>query len=212
MHAMHRRTEAWVLVVALAACFQATAVAGVLPVYDIPRIDNVVIDGNDADWGSRGGLRVDLLAAMDGDFKALDDHATRLRVAWDMNGLLLLVYVWDDVWVEHPEDRGIWIGDGVEVFLAPHRGARDRCQWLIAPGMTKLQPEPRWYHFERRQAAAVKNLPAELEVARTKTENGHVLETRLPWSALAIRPASGRRDRRPPRPVQDLAGRRAVRQ
>ena len=161
-------------------------------IYDVPRMDNVVIDGRYNDWGSEGGFRVDLLAPVGVPLKSQSDHDARFRLAWNDRGLLLLVFIRDNVWLEHPKDDWLWRYDGVEVFLAPEPGADDLCQWVISPGMTAEQPAARTQFCEFRQDEALKELPAQMKAARTKTANGCVVEALLPWAALAIEPGIGR--------------------
>ena len=161
------------------------------PIYDVPRMDSVRIDGKADDWGD-GGLRVDLLMPVRGDLKVADDHDAAIRLGWNRAGLLLLVTVRDDVWVEYTSEDGLWRQDSIETFLAPRRGAPNNCQWVFGPGMDPRHPKPRWYHHDHRKDEALKKLPAEAVAARTKIKGGCVLEALLPWSPLAITPTVGR--------------------
>lgn len=171
-------------------CCSAAADA---PVYEIPRIDKITIDGKADDWaGAGGGFRVEILCSPDGRAKPPADHDARLRMAWNDSGLLLLAAVRDDKWVEHADKGWLWRYDGVEVFLAPRPGDKQMCQWAISPGMTPEQTSLRWKLHDHRKDDALKKLPAALKAARRKTDTGYLLELLVPWSPLAIRPKAGR--------------------
>ena len=80
------RTKATVFLVGLASL---TAPVSAGPgVQDVPRLENVVIDGQPDDWGERG-LRANLLAPVTGwpaqpaVLRSLADHDVRIRVGWD---------------------------------------------------------------------------------------------------------------------------------
>jgi len=161
------------------------------PVYDIPLMENVAIDGKADDWGGRG-FRVELLAPVGAPIKSTADHDARFRLGWNKEGLLVLVSVRDNVWLEHEDPGWLWKYDGVELFLAPQRNAEDLCQWIVSPGMTAEQKELRTQFCEFRKDETLKKLPTAIEVARTKTQDGCLIEVLLPWDSLAIDPKTGR--------------------
>jgi len=162
------------------------------PVYDIPLLNNVVIDGDTGDWGTEGGFRVDLLAPVGAELKSRDDHDARFRLGWNKKGLLVLVSVRDNTWLEHEDPGWLWKYDGVELFLAATSGASNFCQWVISPGMTPDQKELRWKLHDYRKDRKLKTLAADLTVSRKRTETGFAVEALLPWSCLAIKPEVGR--------------------
>ena len=163
------------------------------PIYDIPRMDKIVIDGKADDWGE-GGFRVEMMEQIWGDKqdKRATDHNVRFRLAWNRKGLLILATITDDKWLEYAEKNEMWRQDAMEVFLAPKRGAPDLCQWVITPGMGKDRPKLRVNFHDNRKTKSLKTLPAEAEFARTKNKNTVVIEGCLPWSSLAIKPVLGR--------------------
>ena len=65
------------------------------PVYDVPQMKAVVIDGKAGDWGD-GGFRVDLLQRQGGDDDPAADHDSAVRLGWNDSGLLVLVWIRDD--------------------------------------------------------------------------------------------------------------------
>ena len=174
------------------AVFPVAAQAGEgSPIFDIPRLDKIAIDGKADDWGD-GGFRVDLLTPVSGDLKPITDHDARVRLGWNDRGLLVLALIRDNEWLEHPKDTDLWQCDALEVFLSERCGSANMCQWIISPGMDPEQPEPRWRLYDFRREPALKGLPAEPTVARAKGGDLCVLEVLLPWSALRIDPQVGR--------------------
>lgn len=159
-------------------------------VYDIPLMDKVVVDGNPEDWEGQG-FRVDLLLPPRGEPLAASDHSARCRLGWNREGLLVLVAVGDDTWIEHKDEGWLWRYDGVELFLAQERGAPDYGQWVVSPGMSSAQPTLRWKFHDHREDADLKKAPAALTAARSRTEAGYVLEALLPWRSLGPTPGMG---------------------
>ena len=92
---MHlRQVSCYVLLCAVLCAGRMTLAATTAKpvVYDIPRLDNITIDGKGDDWGTRG-FRVD--AFKDVSESLLDNPRTALsdvtmRMGWDARGLLLL--------------------------------------------------------------------------------------------------------------------------
>lgn len=159
------------------------------PIFDIPRMESIVIDGNAADWGDNG-FRVDLLMPVEGDLRPAADHSARVRLAWCSKGLLMLAFVQDDQWVESPSLGSLWQGDALEVFMAPKKGHKDCCQWCISPGMGSQFPQPRW-NFHEGRSKEMRDRPTDIVVARTKVGAGYVLEALLPFASLDIQGEMG---------------------
>ena len=65
-----------------------------LPIFDLPRLNGIVIDGNTKDWADQG-LRVEILAATDGAQQNPKEFSGSFRAAWNEIGLLLAVEVRD---------------------------------------------------------------------------------------------------------------------
>ncbi|MBV9852546.1 MAG: serine hydrolase [Armatimonadetes bacterium] len=155
-------------------------------VFDAPRLEGIIIDGDAGDWGGRG-LAVEVLAGDGGAVRPPDDLDARLRLGWDARGLLLLIAVRDDVPVEHPEQ--FHLGDSVELFVARKVGAAGHYQVLLSPGRDPKHPELRHRLQDFRQGEG--RAPLSLTAARTVNETGYVLEVLLPWSSLGTTPAVG---------------------
>lgn len=152
----------------------------------LPRIDNVDIDGAAADWADRG-LHVRLYRpAAKGRWEETDHAAVRL--GWDNTGLLALVRVQDDKWVEADKDNMLWKLDGVELYMATEPGSPQYYQVVISPGMTENHPELRSTMYDKRYSKEGK-LAA--EIARSGRGEECIIEARLPWSNLGMTPAEG---------------------
>jgi len=160
-----------------------------LPRYDIPRLRNIVIDGQGDDWGD-AAFCVDLLTPVDGKIWPADEHHASLRLGWDERGLLLLIDVADKDWSESPDNNQLWMRDSLELYLAPFRGASDSCQWVISPGMAADQPEARSQFYDNRQRKL--RSANSMVFARSKEGNRCRLEVLLPWSMIGIEPHVGR--------------------
>jgi len=162
------------------------------PVYDIPRLGDVAIDGKADDWADNG-FRVEMMKQIWGEEqeKVGADHNAQFRLGWDRKGLLILARITDDKWLEHPERGMMWSRDAMEVFLAPHRGSSNICQWVVSPGMGKEQKVIRTNFHDKRHTPSLKALRAEAEFVATKNGNTATIEGRLPWSSLAIKPDRG---------------------
>jgi len=159
------------------------------PVFGVPKLDNTAIDGKEDDWGDRG-FRVNILADAFGKVPAAKDFVAKFRLGWNENGLLVLVTVSDDVFLEpatKPEE--LWKGDSIEFFMCTERGGSDSFQVVIAPGCDPNSPEIRTNISDYRKNKGEK---LALEVARTKTDKGYVMEALLPWKNLAIEPQEGK--------------------
>ncbi|HOS42884.1 MAG TPA: prolyl oligopeptidase family serine peptidase, partial [Armatimonadota bacterium] len=162
----------------------------------IPRLTGITIDGDSADWGDRG-FRIDQLLPWGGPsvrarLTTVADHDAQVRLGWDDAGLLVLVTVRDDVWVEEAEVSQLGRYDALEVYLSPERGSPEILQWVIGPGMTPEQPALRWHLYDYRTAEELLAIPAAPEAARRTIAGGLRVELRLPWAALGITPAVGR--------------------
>jgi hypothetical protein len=173
----------------------APAAAGEVPappVFDIPRLGNMTIDGKPDDWGC-WGFRVDVLTDVAGKALPTANYDAAFRLGWDENGLLVLITVQDDVFLE-PFTTGadLWKGDSIELFLATRRGGEDCFQVVFAPGCDPKTDKGRYNLSDYRKNEELKKTPLELKVKRTKTEHGFVLEVLLPWKNLGIEAKEGR--------------------
>ena len=74
----------------------AAQTAAPSPVFDVPRLDKIAVDGKPDDWGERG-FKVEVLAPLEGAPRPPSDLGGAFRLGWDARGLLVLAMVRDDV-------------------------------------------------------------------------------------------------------------------
>jgi predicted esterase len=157
------------------------------PLYDIPKLDKITIDGSPADWKDHG-LRVDVLANASGKVQPRSDIDASLRLGWNDRGLLALVTVMDDIPLEDANPTG---GDSVEMFLSPRVGAADAIRVAIGPGVDPKQPRLRTRVFDLRTDPHLRKTAPTVSAARTRIDGGYIIEALIPWSNLGIKPQVG---------------------
>ena len=169
------------------------AAAAALPeddmVFDVPRLEGVVVDGDGSEWGDRG-LRIGVIKSKEGTPTPAADLDVRFRLGWDDQGLLLLLTVHDDVPVEHPSMTELWSKDSVELFASTEPGAKTLYQVYLGPGRDPEFPEVRRKFFDHREGGE-SMAGLELRAARSLTETGYVFEVLMPWANLGREPATG---------------------
>jgi CubicO group peptidase (beta-lactamase class C family) len=160
------------------------------PLYDIPKLAGIQIDGQAADWGDQG-FRVEMMKDENGQYLPAQDFDGAFRLGWNDEGLLLLVTVHDDQFVESPSEAELWKLDGLEIFVADRKGGLDMVQPCITPGLDPEHPELRWHIHDHRQSESVKSIPADITAHRIRTADGYILEALLPWKNLNLHPKLG---------------------
>jgi len=159
------------------------------PVFDIPRIEGIAIDGKTDDWGDKG-FRVGPFVSRDGTLRSPEDFDPSFRLGWDERGVLLMVRVRDQSIAEAETRRELWRGDSIEVFMATSWRARPAFRLAMGTGADRRYPDLRTYIWDYRRGAVAGKLTA--EAAGGKTEEGYLVEALLPWKNLDITPAAGR--------------------
>jgi len=117
-----KKINPWFSILILCVFIVATANADDSPLFDVPRLHGISIDGTPADWGD-SGFRVGIIASADGKMLPAADLNVDFRLGWDESALFLLLTVSDDVAVEYPEEGSLWQKDSVELFVADKRGS-----------------------------------------------------------------------------------------
>jgi len=159
------------------------------PVFDVPQLRDIVVDGRAGDWGDRG-LRVEALCATQPMPTSAADFSARARLGWCDDGLLALVTVQDDVPNEEPNDFMLWARDCVEMSLAAEPGG-DQFQVIISPGVDPEHPAPRVRAYDQRKNAELRRAALSATAAAARSEGGYTVEALLPWRDLGLRPALG---------------------
>lgn len=177
-----------VLLFGLALCWPAAAEIPNLPPFDVPRIEGIRIDGNADDWADKG-FRVDIMTAVDGRTLPPANFDPVFRLAWNEQGLLLLIVVRDDVATESNDENTLAQKDSIEIVLAAEFGGEDHYHLIIAPGFASESAGLRAKTFDWRKKEPKQPIAHEA-VARRDNETGTV-EILLPWSNLGILPERG---------------------
>ena len=168
------------------------AVEGDTQVFDIPRLDNIVIDGKADDW-SDAGFMVKAMTywVLNGpNPPAGADCDAVFRLGWNDSGILLWVAVRDEKIKEHPSIEALWEMDSVGIFLADKLGSTSTFQLQIAPGLDNEHKELRSFFYDRRSEALKQN-KLTAEIARAVIAGGYAVEVMIPWKNLGIEPKIG---------------------
>lgn len=174
----------------LAAALSARAEPNSDPLFEIPFLDGIVIDGRTNDWGENG-FRVEVMKDEEGRYLPATDFDAGFRLGWNTNGLLVLVHARDDAFVESPSEAELWKLDGVEMFMATRKGGPDMVQPCFTPGMDPSHPSLRWHIHDYRQNPELTRTEATATAASMRTPDGYVLEACLPWTNLGLAPRTG---------------------
>lgn len=186
-----RHLGAAVLVAAATASVGLAQLDAPSRLYDIPRLDNIVIDGKADDWGDRGYI-IDDIRKLNSPGRGVDVDA---RIGWNDKGLLLFLNLADSRWVEADKVEELWRGDSVEIAMTPRKADPNMVQCLIATGMDTNHPALRkWTYDYRKDEDLLKTPVGTAGVAVVKDADGRrcALEILFPYEGLGIEPRVGR--------------------
>lgn len=158
------------------------------PVFDIPRLDGITIDGKSDDWGE-GGFHVRSLMSADGKMCLPEDFDPSLRLGWNDKGVLLLAQVRDQTIIEHPDPSQLWAKDSIEVLMGDRRGTKEIYQTAAGTGADPNYPKARKYFWDYRKTFKSKLTG---EAAGSKMDGGYVVEMLMPWEHIRVKPVLGR--------------------
>ena len=156
---------------------------------DIPRLEDISIDGSPDDWQERGYV-AESLVSQQGFMRLPKDFDPSFRLGWNDRGLLVLVKVRDDEPLEDERPAYLWAGDSIEAFMSPQQGSKGCYQVAISTGADPRFAETRTHFYDNRRGVATGNLS--VEVVSKKVEGGYVAEALLPWKNVGVDPAVGR--------------------
>ena len=159
------------------------------PVFDIPRIDGITIDGKNDDWRDKG-FRVETMVSDSGEVRLPWDFNPSFRLGWDDHGLLVLVTVTERQIVEADAPCDLDQKDSVEMLMGVAPGSPRLFRLLAGTGADPRFPQLRTFIRDRRAPPDSKQI--EVETAVQRTPSGYSLEVRLPWSNLGISPEIGK--------------------
>jgi len=175
--------------VALLVLRQRTSLAQVVDreVFDVPRISHIVVDGKGDDWAGRG-FDAGILVRGRNPAGAATDGWASLRLGWDERGLLVLLDVRDDQFMESDKDAKLFPGDLIKVFVYDSFGSVNGWSARVSPGMDPKHSEVRILPWDERTPL---KLTYSLTASRIKTEHGYQMEMLLPWENLQRQPKLG---------------------
>jgi hypothetical protein len=154
-------------------------------VFDIPRMENITIDGKADDWGD-GGFRVEVMTPVSGQLQPADKGDAKFRLGWNDQGLLLMVSMKDDI--EAKDSSGeLASADYVEMHVADRLNSRNRYRVVVFPGHDPENPKKQRRIFD--PFYSLRTL--KLDLASQKVQGGYVLEAMLPWQNLWFKPVEG---------------------
>lgn len=156
-----------------------------------------VIDGDPDDWElvpAAITLNKSHIVWGKAQHKGDEDLSGTVRLAYDENYLYLLVEVVDEA-IKTASDKGIFVSDHVELDFAPvykdnASGPRQK-DWRIlgfTPGTVETSGDP----LADMEADVIAAFPETLDysgvdVGSSITEDGYVIEARIPWKTLGIK-------------------------
>ncbi len=159
------------------------------PVYQIPLIEDLTVDGSENDWGTQG-FRVEILTAPDGQILPFDDFDVKFRLGWNQEGLFVLAAVRDDLPVESESLSRLWRCDCIEISIAKDLVHSNMYMLAVAPGADTKYGEARSQIYDwRSEGEKIRDVL--WKAAGRAIEGGYFVETMLPWENLGLNPKMG---------------------
>jgi hypothetical protein len=159
--------------------------------FDIPYLKNITIDGKQFDWG-QNGFKVESLSfpSLETDnFPDAESLYASFRLAWNENGLLLLLRVLDDKLEEAPNLDDLGQFDSFELFIGDNASPENIIHVGISPGVDDQQPNLRKTSWDLRYNNALIKNKITFEAARNIIPGGgYLAEALVPWKILGISP------------------------
>src|SRR3954463_240811 len=82
------------------------------PVFEIPHLDKITVDGKADDWGDKG-FHIDVLAENSPNLRAAGNFYSNVRLGWNDAGLCILMQINDDVNLEDANEDRLWSKDSI---------------------------------------------------------------------------------------------------
>lgn len=180
-----------IAVILLASVGSQLAAAPKPPVFDIPELKEISIDGKADDWKNQG-FQVEMFSNATGKPLTDTDWDCSMQLGWDSRGLLVLMKVKDTTPSESEKIDLLWENDSIELFIAEKLGGVELYQTVFSPGYTSTQKELRHYFYDRRADAALRSKNLTVTAARSILKDGYMVEALFPWDNIGITPKRGR--------------------
>lgn len=166
----------------------ASIVASESQVFQVPRVEGIMVDGSADDWRKQG-FRVEFLTDPDGKVLPAEDFDVKFRLGWNQEGLLVLAVIRDDIALEHQHLSRLWRCDCVEIFVSERKGSSNRYSLSIASGADPAHKILRSRVYDWRPEDQ-KDPKITTEEASWIFEGGYGVEVLLPWENLKIEPST----------------------
>ncbi len=178
------------------------------PIFDIPKLDGITVDGNAPDWGDQG-FRVSWLTHMrfgGGDLKGPAEFDPTFRLGWTDQGLVMRIAVGDDQLLPATDDETLWANkaDVAILYVIPERGGEAFTRIAIAPNLSDVK-------LAKYQASAPRVLVSvdatltdreetpspfravdaqsgqpDIRIARRAVDGGVSLDVLVPWELVGL--------------------------
>jgi len=150
------------------------------PVYDIPRLEAITIDGKSDDWGDEG-FRADVMSQRSFEGVTPTDFDPRCRLGWTDQGLAVLFVVRDDVPLEKERPLELWMWDGVLLTITPARDLGRETEVKVAAGADPQRPGQK-VSFPTLKTG---DTTPTLIIASSVMDKAYVVEILYPWANLS---------------------------
>ena len=156
-------------------------------IIDIPRLDNIVIDGNSDEWNNEARM-FSIYANQYGETYPPDNLSARVSMGWNEKGIVLLIDVTDNEAYERGSEKLLWRDDGVQIYMNRKYCDDNILQYSIAPGTTERYKNVRYHITDHRRKKELQEIVPTLQVASKQKYGGYQIEALLPFSNLDITP------------------------
>jgi lysophospholipase L1-like esterase len=151
----------------------------------IPYRPDLVADGDPRDWkDTYAPLRI--YSDICGIVPDTNDFQSNFKMAWNEQGIFLLVDLIDDSLYEDPVHY--WKGDGLEWFLSKGRGSQDILQISVRPGFDHPGTRAAFQVYDHLRSEFLDNDEAPIAFHSRKTSQGYLLEGTVPFELFGIDP------------------------
>jgi lysophospholipase L1-like esterase len=149
----------------------------------LPRLEEITIDGDPADWPA-DFRTTRIFSDVYGSVPDTGDFHAAFRLAWSIQGLLVLAEIRDDVIYEDHDN--FWKGDGMEIFISPTRGSFDIMQISVRPSYETGDSSVFIEYYDHRKSAFLRERDPAAVFAAIKAFGNYVLEGMIPLSVIGI--------------------------
>jgi hypothetical protein len=161
---------------------------------DVP----VVVDGVLDEWAEVPAFSSAHRVYQHPNWDNSQDISAQWQLQWDTTFLYVAVTVADDRHVQTQSGNQIFRGDSVEMQIDTNRQedwgtgfSSDDIQIALSPGDFATLP-PSAFRFQGSDGGQVRDAPGhEIVVVAQPTTSGYLLESAIPWRALALTPRMG---------------------